>query len=192
MGDSVIKTPDGRLYTYLDLAVAPNEVLEKLMRNGTSPDVRQMVGWEYKGFNTLDLTALLGFRKFKKGFRAKEMPKNPRDPIEGYNVKVIQNGIADPWEPIRQGGKPIIHGFYDVYPVDPAHKDNLYPNALLLNYACGRNPIYDPSPVLRDYLVQIYPDNPDLLLGKAYIALGPFRVFVSYFILEKYNKSEIE
>lgn len=188
--DGTILRPDGRRYTYLDLALAPDEVLERILRAGRSPDVRSLAGWEFKGFNALDLTAFLGFRKFKKGFYSERPPAHAAERIRGYNVKVRQNGIAEPWEPVLSGGRPVRHGFYDVYPVDPGEKDNLVPNALLINYDCGRNPLYDPSRFLRDYLVQVYPDNPDLLLGKATIALGPWRPAVSYFILERDNQPE--
>lgn len=186
----LILGPGGRRLTFLDLATAKEDLLEQVMRTSRSPDVRSLVGWEFKGFNTLDLTALLGFRKFKKGFYADTDVTSPNGRIKGYNVKVKQNGIADPWEPVLSKGTPIRHGFYDVYPVDPGEPDNLYPNALLINYDSGRNPPYDPSRFLRDYLVQVYPDNPDLLLGKAYVALGPIRKAVSFFVLERYNQPE--
>jgi hypothetical protein len=184
------RTRDGRPYDYLDLAAARNDELEAVMNAGTLPDVRSLAGWEWKGFNTLDLTTVLGFRKFKKGFRADAPPPDARARIQGYNVKIRQNGLAGPWEDVVKNGRPVRHGFFDVYPVEAAERDNLYPNALLLNYACGRNPVYDPSVVLRDYLVQVSPDNPDLLLGKAYLALGPKRLFVSYFVLGRHNKGE--
>ena len=76
--------------------------------------------------------------------------------------------------------------------MDPGEKDNLYPNALLLNYGKGNNPPFDPSSFLRDYLVQVDPENDDLLLGKAFVALGPARLFVSYFVLERYNQSDFK
>ncbi len=189
MNDTILR-PDGRRYTYLDLAMAPDEVLERILRAGRSPDVRSLAGWEFKGYNSLDLTAILGFRKFKKGFYSTTPPSHAAERIRGYNVKVRQNGIAEPWEAVMSGGHPVRHGFYDVYPVDPGEKDNLYSNALLINYDCGRNPAYDPSRFLRDYLVQVYPDNPDLLLGKAFVAFGPWRPAVSYFILERHNQPE--
>ena len=37
----------------------------------------------------------------------------------------------------------------------------------------GRQPLYDPSGSLRDYLVRCMPGSDELLLGKAYFALGP-------------------
>jgi len=171
--------------TYLILASSDNQTLERYMQQGLQPDPEKLAGWEFKGFNSLDLTTILGFRKFKKGFY------RDGDLLRGYNVKVRQNGLVDPWIDVTKKGKSIKHGWYDVYPVRAEEKDNLYPNALLLNYASKRNPLYDPSRVLRDYLVQPDPKNPDLYLGKAYLALGTKRIFVSYFILERENPSTL-
>lgn len=174
--------------TYIDLTLASKEDLEKYMRKGQTPDVRKLIGYQFKGYNTLDLTTVLGFRKFKKGFFAEEEPKHARASIWGYNMDVQQNGLGEPWIPKDKAP----YGFYRVYPVDPGEKDNLLPNALLLNYGQGKNPAVDPSGFLRDYLVQVDPENDDLLLGKAYVALGSFRLFVSYFVLERYNKSDFK
>jgi hypothetical protein len=33
--------------------------------------------------------------------------------------------------------------------------------------------------------VQIYPDDPGLLIGNAYFALGPFRFFGGYFVMRQ-------
>ena len=70
--------------------------------------------------------------------------------------------------------------------VDATATDNHYLHGLLLDYGKGDNPFYDPSAGLRDYLVQVDADNPDLFLGKAYFALGAARVpTFSFFILER-------
>lgn len=175
---------NGKL-TYLELASSDNRTLERYLLEGIQPDPEKLVGWEFRGFNSLDLTTVLGFRKFKKGFyRDGQL-------LQGYNVKVKQNGLVDPWIDVVKGGKSVKHGFYDVYPVRADEKDNLYANALLLNYASKKNPFYDPSRVLRDYLVQPDPQNQDLYLGKAFLALGSRRIFVSYFILGRENPSTL-
>ena len=66
--------------------------------------------------------------------------------------------------------------------------DARYPKALLLDYSLGGNGLFGPP--LRDYVVQIYPDDPDLLLGKAYVALGPLRVPVGFFVLKRLQKHD--
>ncbi len=177
---------DGAELDYLSLATASDDFLEEVMRAGSMPSGEKLAGWEFKGFNTMDLTGLIGIRKFKKGFY------QDGEYLRGYNVKVEQGGLIDPWIDIMRNGDSVKHGYYEVYPVKPEERDNEYPNALLLNYyASERNPKADPSRFLRDYLVQADPDNDDLYLGKAFVALGPKRVFVSYFVLERENPSSL-
>lgn len=177
----------GAKLDYLSLTTASNDFLEEVLRAGTAPDVDKLAGWEFRGFNTLDLTSMIGIRKFKKGFY------KDGDLAKGYNVKIKQNGgLLDPWEDVIKKGESAKHGFYNVEPVTESDKDNLYPNSLLLNYGSSdRNPKADPSKFLRDYLVQVDTDNDDLYLGKAYVALGPKRVFVSYFVIERSNPSTL-
>ena len=177
---------DGAELDYLSLATASDDFLEEVMRAGSMPSGEKLAGWEFKGFNTMDLTGLIGIRKFKKGFY------QDGEYLRGYNVKVEQGGLIDPWVDIMRNGDSVKHGYYEVTPVKPEEKDNEYPNALLLNYyASERNPKADPSRFLRDYLVQADPENDDLYLGKAFVALGPKRVFVSYFVLERENPSSL-
>jgi hypothetical protein len=175
----------GTKLDYLSLATASDDFLEEVLRAGQTPDPAKLAGWEFRGFNSMDLTTLLGFRKFKKGFY------QDGGELRGYNVKVEQGGLLDPWVDQVKNGDSVKHGWYDVYPVRTEEVDNLYPNTLLLNYAAEKNPKVDPSRFLRDYLVQVDPENDDLYLGKAYVALGPKRVFVSYFVLERENPSSL-
>ena len=58
---------------------------------------------------------------------------------------------------------------------------------MLLNYGKGGNAAFDPTQVLRDYVVQVDPKNPDLLLGKAYGAIGPLHIPTNFFILERFR-----
>ena len=43
--------------------------------------------------------------------------------------------------------------------------------------------------VLRDYLVTPDASQPDILLGKAFMQLGPFRLFSNYFVVERLRKA---
>jgi hypothetical protein len=191
MKEKVIHQPDGSRYDYNSLVMATYDALENIMRVGTMPDVTNLAGWEFKGCNTTDLALVLGFKKFKKGFYQDDSKDISQQQISGYNVKIAQNGLGEAWIDIEKRGKSVKHGWYDVYQVNINEVDNKYFNTLLLNYNSKRNPRLDPSRFLRDYLVQVYPDNKDLYLGKAYVALGLMRVFVSYFILERYNESTL-
>jgi hypothetical protein len=100
----------------------------------------------------------------------------------GYNSPVKNNALDGRWIVA-----PKKFGYYEVAPVDPTAHDNKYLHAVLLNYGKGGNPALDPSQVLRDYVVQVDANNPDLLLGKAYGAFGPLRIPTNFFILERFR-----
>jgi hypothetical protein len=176
-------------YSYVSLAKASDKDLEFVFRSGSAPALESLAGYEFKGYNTPFITQIMGFRKFKKGFFVGPGQAVESGEISGYNVVVEQNGLEEPWIAKPSDQNPKRHAFYRVYRVRKSERDNLYPNALLLNYGLGGNEFWNPAGLLRDYLVQVEPENKDLLLGKAYFALGPARVFPSFFILERYNES---
>ena len=174
----------------LRLERASMRELELIFRRGTMPDLDGLVGWEFRGINRLPLQVVpvaqvAGIKKFLKGFyRDAE-----RGRVMGYNSPVVNNVLDGRWHLKPSDTAPKRFGFYEVTPVDPTARDNEYLHALLLDYGKGDNPIYDPSRGLRDYLVQVDPDNPDLLLGKAYYALGPARIGgLNFFILERFRR----
>jgi hypothetical protein len=169
--------------TYEELCKAGHAELARLGRQGTPPALSDLVGWEFRGYNTNPGAELLRIRKFKKGFA--DDPNNS-DTLAGYNVIVRQNGLNAAWISKMRHGEPHRHAPFTVRPLRPGEcKD--HENALLLDYKLpGKLPM-DPSWILTDYLVQVYPDNPDLLLGIAYAEVGPVKVFGSFFVAERYN-----
>lgn len=144
--------------------------LAVLMAKGTPPPDEALAGWEFRGWNHPPVLALLGIRKFVKGFFK-------GDGLEGYNRPPRQDSFENEWTRI---GKPF--GFY---------KLERRPEGLLLDYgASPRNPAWKPERFLRDWLVQPDPAEPDVLLGRATLALGPYRPQTNYFLLERLGRSE--
>ncbi len=176
---------DPNKLSYETLCASTNEALDEVLLQGSMPELEALDGWEFRGYNVNPASELIRARKFKKGFYL-----DPADTsrMRGYNVKVEQNGLLNPWVDQMQHGAPVRHALYTVYPVRADDRDNRYLNALMLNYGQGDNPPLDPSRVLRDYLVKVSPDNDDLFLGKAYAAIGPLRSFGGFFVLERYNR----
>lgn len=187
------RQPNGERWDFTALALARDEDLEIVMRMGAMPDLADLSGWEFRGYNTADFTALAGIRKFKKGFYRADPSRPHSEGIQGYNVNVVQGQLGDPWiDRTTKDGQPSRMGWYEVNRVRLSDTDNKYPNAALINYAASpKNFAADPTRLLRDYIVRVYPDGPDLVLGKAYLAFGPMRVFVSYFVLERHNRSDL-
>jgi hypothetical protein len=151
--------------------------LEKEFVRGGTPELDDLVGWEFRGINHLPLNVLpvaqlIGIKKFVKGFF--------RDGgrVMGYNRPVKRNALDGRWHVAEKR-----FGFYEVDHVDATARDNFYLHAVLLNYGRGGNKAIDPTNVLRDYVVQL---GDDLFLGKAYAAFGPLRVPSNFFILERH------
>ncbi len=173
---------------YLRLAGLPRAELEATLLRGETPDPDALAGWEFRGMNTPAFARLAGIRKFVKGFY-----RNAAGQLYGYNMPVVQNRDDEPWEhklPLSTRR----FGFYRVDPVDAATRDNAYLHALLLDYGRGGGSELVPTTRLRDYLVRVGPTfhdgTGDLYLGKAFVAVGPARIPVSYFVLERLRATD--
>ena len=167
---------------------APWDEIERIFMRGATPDPDALVGWEFRGINRfplypLPIPNLLGIKKFVKGFYRHEDGR-----VMGYNCPVEQNVLDGRWRTKPSDTAPKRFGFYEVHHVDATSRDNAYLHAVLLNYGKGGNKPLDPTSGLRDYLVQVDADNPDLYLGKAYYAVGPARLRTNFFILERLRR----
>ena len=165
-----------------DLAHASNADLEARLRAGTKPAWDALSGWLFCGWNVAFMAHLLRIKKFTKGFAEKD-----GRPM-GFNCPTVQNALGEPWRPKPSLEAPKRFGFYEVRSTVEGERDHVYPNALLLDYGRGGNAWWEPAKVLRDHLVQVEPSNRDVYLGKAYVALGPLRVFGGFFVLERLAK----
>ena len=186
---SPLRAPGLPSATALALACAPRSELELAIVRGATPEIDALIGWEFRGINAtppgaLPIARLAGIQKFVKGVFAADDGRTL-----GYNCPVVQNALDGRWQTRPSDTEPKRFGFYSVAPVDATSRDNLYLHALLLDYGKGGNPLWDMSRGLRDYLVQVDADDPDLFLGKAYAAVGPGRVPVGYFILERWRRA---
>ena len=170
-----------RTARYWQLEAMGHRALDRMFLRGTPPDLDQLAGWEFRGTNCPEWAKLLGIKKFIKGFF------RDGDSLRGYNTPVVQDGIDAPWRPRTRHDRPHRFGFYRVDPVDPTSRDNAYLHSALLDYGRGGNRWFDPVAGLRDYLIQVDPDNPDLFLGKAYYRAGPLAVPTSFFLLERHR-----
>ena len=165
---------------FLRLARLRPRALEAILWRGEAPDTDALVRGEYRGLNLGAGARVLGLRKFIKGFVAA-----PAGPIRGYNRRVRQNAPAAPWIARPPAGPAGRYAWYAVRPPDPTSHDAAYLHALLLDYRAGSPGRPSVAGALRDYLVRVHPGRDDLLLGKAYLALGPWRLPIGYFLLER-------
>lgn len=163
-------SPDFRRLVGMDDAAR-----ESIMRRGTTPDRDALDGTEHLGANTAAWTRRLRMQQFIKGFE-----RRPDGQLMGYNRRVAQDGVDGDW---NSPSEPF--AFFAIRDVDPSARDNRYLQALLLDYSAGGNRLLDPSRPIRDYLVRVEAGSDDLLLGRAFLALGPLRPSPTYFVLER-------
>ena len=162
---------------FLALASQPRSQLVAAMRRGVRPDLAQLDGWEYRGLNTATWMRVAGADRFVKGFAGDH----------GYNRRVAKGPRGAAWLP---AGAPDPKPFapFGVAPVDPAARDNRYLNALLFDYSAHARNRFDPAGSIRDYAVAL-DDSHDLLLGHAFVAIGPARVHATFFVLERLRRA---
>jgi hypothetical protein len=170
---------------YRLLAGSSRSELERLLVRGETPSLDALAATEYGGWNHPRRMAVLGIRKFVKGFFRAGSGEH-----YGYNTPARQDGLDHSWSPRPDDEHPKRFGFYLVAPADPEGRDNRYLHALLLDYGRGGNPASDVSRLIRDYLVRPEPGSDDLLLGKAYLALGPARLYSNFFVLQRLGPAQ--
>lgn len=165
--------------------LSKRELQDRFLR-GETPSIEALVGYEYRGYNHPPYFALAGIRTFVKGFFTVDAGDT-----YGYNTPTRQNGLDGEWVVKPSEEAPKRFGFYQVSLVDPQEKENLALHAVLLDYGKGGNKPWDPTHLIRDYLVRLEPGSDDLLLGKAHVALGPFRPSTNFFLLERYRPIKV-
>ena len=170
------------------LALMPARHLDEVFRSGVAPDYAELAGREFLGWNPPRMAQLIGIGKFVKGFDPVGEPPAGGPPEllgRGYNRAVRRSRLTDPWVLAGPPGDAGRFGFYEVRRVRPdaPGRDARHPNALLLDYGAGGNPWWSPTRALRDYIVRVDVGPESVYLGKAYLALGPLRVFASHFLI---------
>jgi hypothetical protein len=170
---------------YRHIGALPARELDEIMVRGETPAMSALVGWEFRGMNAPDWSKLIGIKKFVKGFY-----ENDAGQVFGYNEPIVQNRLDEPWIAKPRDETPKRFGFFRVDTVDAGSRDNAFLQALLLDYGRAGRPRWDPMTTLRDYIVRVEPGSDDLLLGKAFLAIGPLRVPMSHFVLERYRKTD--
>ena len=168
----------------LRLWFSSTSTLKELMNVGKQPNKESLAGSEYLGLTVGRLPEWFGFQKFVKAFHLTEFQWSG-NPIIGNNLRVTQNGFAALYIKLKKNGKPVEQGYFVVESARDNPKWNHYNNASFLDYGKGDNSLKEPARFLRDYLVQPFPENKDILLGHAFIYILGLKFSVGFFVLEK-------
>jgi choline dehydrogenase-like flavoprotein len=172
------------MLTFESLSRAKKSELDKLMKISPAPTMDEVLGDEFRGWNLNASTRLTGTRKFHKGF----FGTSGLDHIWGYNMPTQQNDFDQPWMTTPSDDNPKRYFFFKVFPGDSKW---LYPKSLVIDYQSSREyfPL-NPIGYTVDYLVYPDPANHDLILGKSYIEVGPIKLFLGYFVVERRRKAD--
>jgi hypothetical protein len=153
-----------------------------MLRRGPPPDFPELERQTYRGWNRGWVARFTG-EKFKKVFHRRD-----GRPF-GYNQIVRQDGKGPggEWELKLKDGRPIEIGHYRVANIadePPRRLYRPYAHAGLFDYNVAVNTWRNlPLRVIRDIVVLPNPGDHSVVLGKAYLQLGPLHVFYCYFIL---------
>ncbi len=173
----------GQTWTYETLAQANRSTLEQILLTGKPPDVEQMNGYIYCGWNHEWVGTLSG-RKFKKGFYQKD------DKVYGYNELVVQDGkgYRGEWQSRMKNNRPIQVGYFRTSLVQdepPQKLSQPYQHLAHYNYNIPMNKGFNfIFRVIRDFVVLPNEGDHSLVLCKAYLQFLPrLNVFYCYFLL---------
>lgn len=175
-------------HTFEQLAGLNDGELERLLRAGVPPTAAELSGYEFRGWNQNSGTEIIGTRKFIKGFYGAK----PNGNAWGYNMPVKQNGLHQEWKPKQKNGKDIRYAFFKVLPGSKV-KDAVYPGMLVVDYR--QWPDYfalSPIKYTVDYLSFVDPGNTDLMIGKSYSQFLGMKMFLGYFLVERFRASGYE
>jgi hypothetical protein len=155
------------------------------MKGHPAPSIDDVLGFDFRGWNIAASTDVLGTRKFFKGFYGAAGKTH----AWGYNMPAVQDGKDKPWRPKMKDGKPIRYFFFGVLS-GSALEDAVYPATLVVDYRkWPKYSVLNPARYTVDYLVYPDPANRDLIVGKAYGQPLALKIFLGFFILERFQPS---
>lgn len=171
------------------LRTAARAELRQRIVTGHPVDPAALEGWVYRG-TSLGLPALLEkltWKTFQKAFW--------RDPatgrLLGWNVRLEQDGIDAPSRPKRRGGRPVTVWHYEVVSPAGIRTPPGFDRGLIIDYARGRNPPFDPIHFSKDPLVALTPGSADELIGVTFLSVGGLCIETpTYFTLEREQRIE--
>lgn len=92
------------------------------------------------------------------------------DGVRGWNVRMVQNGLNGPHEAQRDpNDQPKMFGYFQVRNMPAQKLPRLHQGHALLDYGVARNPIFDPSRLVRDPLVALRSGSTEVLWGRTYL-----------------------
>lgn len=171
-------------WTFETLAQADTATYERILRTGKPPDVEQLNGYIYCGWNHSRLASVVSGAKFKKGFWKKDGANY------GYNEVVVQDHqkYLGQWEVGLHKVRPNQLGYFKVgYVKDepPTRLNAPYRHLATFDYAVPYHKWYlSFFKLIKDFVVLPNEGDHSLMLCKAYLHFSTnFNVLYCYFLL---------
>jgi hypothetical protein len=157
-----------RRHTFDSLCIAPPEILTGTMGATVTPDPESLAGWEFRGFTPGDSPAALLLRKHRMGFYRLKNRRGSTG-LGGYVIPCHDGPPSGRWIDRLDGPGGWKLGWFTVEPGTGGR----FPRALTLDFSRGgRAPRFHPQNLVRQYLAQIHPDDPDLLVCALEVRAG--------------------
>ena len=166
-----------------DLVAMDGEALDETMRAGHPIDEDVLAGRQYDGvsLNLPKLLERLTWVKFAKVFH-----REPDGTLRGWNCKIDQTPLDEPWVLTLKDGEPVTYGHYAVVSCEGYRLPRPYGAGLMLDYGLGKNGALDPTSRTRDPIVAVNEGDSALLLGWSYVDAGLLNVGTpSFFALRR-------
>lgn len=157
-----------------DLLPLGPRALHRVLERGHPIEPTALDDTEYHGvaLGNPRFVEWLSWKTFKKVFR--------RDPdtgaLRGWNVAVQQQGAHGPFVDRRRGDERVTYWHYGVRPAGGYRTPGRYGFGLMIDYGLGERGALNPQRRIRDPLVSLSIDGPELLLGYSYVDLGLVQV----------------
>ena len=150
----------------------------RMYRNGTTPHPAELNG-QWNGVNK-GIVEIAGYSQFIKDIQVDGCGRGYGDNVQVKQVKAGQVRLNG-WQPKydlrakdfeRRGS----------FAVQQANGRGFFGHGHTFSYADGNNPAKDPARLLEDQVVKIDDNH---MLGRAVAKFGPFKIPLSYFVLER-------
>ena len=145
--------------------------LEAILKTAPPVPLDRLAGHLFHGMSLAMPAPLFAlFGKFGKSFMADPATGE----LAGWNTRMRQNGMGEPWTPLIVRGREVLYGKYRVAPhgAQSGQPYQPYAGALLIDYGRGGNRSWDPLGRVRDFIVAVDGTDGNVWLGRMYLALG--------------------
>ncbi|TNE85048.1 MAG: hypothetical protein EP330_26965 [Deltaproteobacteria bacterium] len=162
-----------------DLLTLSNAELWSLLDGGHPIDREAVADRQMNGVSLAPglVRHTVAWTKFRKTFK-----REPDGSLRGWNIACEQTPLDQPWVHKQRRGEPRTYWHYRICGHDGLEMPGK--RGLVIDYTTGGNHRLDYMNRVRDPLVAVNPDDPDLLLGLSMFAVGsrhltlPFTWFV--------------